>query len=320
MLHIAFIPLLAGLVSSNKLPCCHSKMVGEVNYTLVTYMDTSEWGCKENCVYAAEDGGNVCFKTGELPVTCQESSGGGWPQEPQVESNYTARGEMVDLDPNMKGYLVGSGQKVVIWSTDIFGITGENSKRRRTKEWADFLAEEGDYTVLVPDWFRGNNMPFMSFDPMWVTQVTNWTRIESDWKNVVLPYLETKMTGPLSIGLIGTCWGSYPVVLLSRFDNIKCGISMHPSHDKLIPTVGQNETEVLSQVVAPQLFMTEGGVADSVKAGGIADEILGDKITFEEFNDMEHGWTVGGDLSDPDVVRDVEKAKKLALEFFAKYL
>ena len=186
------------------------------------------------------------------------------------------------------------------------------------------LAEKGDYTVLIPDWFRGNNAPASPPNSPpnipWLVQVTNWTRIESDRNNTILPYLETKMTGPLSIGLIGTCWGSYPVVLLSRFDNIKCGISMHPSHDKLIPIVGQNETEVLSQVVAPQLFMTEGGVADSVKAGGIADEILGDKITFEEFNDMAHGWTVGGDLSDPDVVRDVEKAKKLALEFFAKYL
>ena len=48
MLYIVFIPLLVGLVSSNKLPCCQSKMVGEVNYTLVDYMDTSEWGCKEN--------------------------------------------------------------------------------------------------------------------------------------------------------------------------------------------------------------------------------------------------------------------------------
>ena len=101
---------------------------------------------------------------------------------------------------------------------------------------------------------------------------------------------------------------------------------MHPSHDKLIPLVGQNETEVLSQVVAPQLFMTEGktwvpgGVSDSLKAGGIAEEILGDKITFEEFNDMEHGWTVAGDLSDQNIARDVEKAKNLAMDFFKKYL
>ena len=234
---------------------------------------------------------------------------------------------MVDLDPNMKGYLVGSGEKVVVWSTDTYGITGENSDKRRTKEWADYIAEQGGYSVLIPDWFRGDNMPGGTFpDTEWTVRVTNWTRIEADWKSVVLPYLEKKRGPGLAIGLIGTCWGSYPVILLSRFSYIKCGISMHPSHDKLIPLVGQNETEVLSQVVAPQLFMTEGktwvpgGVSDSLKAGGIAEQILGDKITFEEFNDMEHGWTVGGDLGDQNVARDVEKAKKLAMDFFKKYL
>ena len=78
---------------------------------------------------------------------------------------------------------------------------------------------------------------------------------------------------------------------------------MHPSHGRLINLVGKSESDVLSQVLAPQFFMIEGGVTDNYKAGGLADEILGDKITFEEFNDMKHGWTVGGDLSDPDVVR-----------------
>merc|ERR1712128_169570 len=91
--------------------------------------DTSEWGCKDNCVYATQEGDRVCFKSGPLTVTCQdgeEGGGGGtWPQEPAVESNYTAKGEMVDLDTNMKGYLVGSGQKVVVWSTDTVGITDE---------------------------------------------------------------------------------------------------------------------------------------------------------------------------------------------------
>ena len=254
------------------------------------------------------------------------SGGGSWPQEPEVENTYIAKGEMVDLDPNMKGYLVGSGQKVVVWSTDTAGITGENSKKKTTKEWADFLAEEGGYTVLVPDWFRGNNAEGLYPDPAWTMQVTNWTRIQADWNNVVLPYLETKLTTPLTIGLIGTCWGSYPVVFLSRFENIKCGISMHPSHPGLIDTLGQSETEVLSQIVAPQLFMTEGisfipgGVPDSVKPGGLAEQILGDKLEIEMFDDMMHGWTVGGDLSDPDVARDVNRAKTLALEFFFKYL
>ena len=120
--------------------------------------------------------------------------------------------------------------------------------------------------------------------------------------------------------MIGTCWGSYPVVFLSRFSNVKCGISMHPSHDKLIALTGGDETEVLSQILAPQLFMLEGGVGDSLKAGGIADQILGDKITFEAFNDMTHGWTTGGDASDPKVDAAVKRAQTLALDFLAKYL
>ena len=100
-------------------------------------------------MYITQKGGRVCFKRGPLTVTCQdnEDGGGSWPQKPEVENNYSARGEMVDLDPNMKGYLVGSGQKLVIWSTDIYGITGENSKKRRTKEWADFLAIRSSYLI-----------------------------------------------------------------------------------------------------------------------------------------------------------------------------
>merc|ERR1712106_428425 len=269
MLYIIFTSLLAGLAMSQTPSCCQSKVVGTVSYYLVDYTDTSEWGCKDNCVYATQEGDRVCFKSGPLTVTCQddeEAGGGTWPQEPAVESNYTAKGEMVDLDTNMKGYLVGSGQKVVVWSTDTVGITDEKINTRTTKEWADFLAEKGGYTVLIPDWFRGNNAPPGKLDPTWLAQVTNWTSIQADWEKTILPYLETKLTKPLSIGLIGTCWGSYPVVFLSRFDNIKCGISMHPSHDKLINLVGQSESEVLSKIVAPQLFMTEGGVTDNLKA------------------------------------------------------
>jgi len=309
-------------------PCCQSKMVGEVNYTLVDTRDTSRWGCKDDCVYTTLEGGLICFKPGELLVSCQDDmeggawpEGGTWPQEPEVQNNYTAKGKMVDLDPGMKAYLVGSGQKVIIWSTDIYGITDENiANKRTTKEWADYLADEGGYTVLIPDWFRGNNMPATGMSMEWFGEITNWTRIENDWTNVVLPYLEEKISSPISIGLIGTCWGSFPVVMLSRFENIKCGISMHPSHDKLIGLAGQEESDVLSQIEAPQLFMTEGGVGESLLEGGLADQILGDKIQFEEFPEMAHGWTVGGNLSDPAVARDVERAKTLALDFFSKYL
>merc|ERR1711892_813 len=267
-----------------------------------------------------------------FPASGEEGGAPAWPTEPVVENNYEAKGQMIKLDDTMQAYQTGSGEKVIIWSTDTTGITDEKIDSKATKEWADFLAEEGGYTVLIPDWFRGNNQPEGGYgfgtdaQITWSKEVTNWTKIETDWKNVVLPYLETKLSAPLSIGLIGTCWGSYPVVFLSRFNNIKCGISMHPSHPGLIAQSGQDESEVLSQIVAPQLFMSEGisflptGLPPSLYAGGLADQILGDKITIEKFDDMMHGWTVGGDLSNPNVAKGVEKAKKLALEFFAKHL
>ena len=47
---------------------------------------------------------------------------------------------------------------------------------------------------------------------------------------------------------------------------------------------------------------------------------LDQKLVIEEFPDMAHGWTVGGDLSDPNIARDVERAKKLALDFLNRYL
>ena len=84
--------------------------------------------------------------------------------------------------------------------------------------------------------------------------------------------------------------------------------------------MGGNESEVLSQIVAPQMFMNEAGVSESLNPGGLSDQILGDNLVIEEFPDMAHGWTVGGDLSDPTIARDVERAKTLALEFLNKYL
>ena len=84
----------------------------------------------------------------------------------------------------------------------LFGLTNPLSNRRRSKE-QDYLAETGGFTVLIPDWFRGNNNPGPFPTPEWLTQVTQWSKIESDWNNVVLPFLEARQSGTLSIGLIG---------------------------------------------------------------------------------------------------------------------
>ena len=63
--------------------CCETKTVGPKDYKLVKEMDTSSYGCPKNCVYvevADPKGPMFCFKPGNLPVTCGNTTsppGGG---------------------------------------------------------------------------------------------------------------------------------------------------------------------------------------------------------------------------------------------------
>jgi len=243
-----------------------------------------------------------------------------WPAEPVLENKYDAKGNILMIDETMQAYQTGNGSKMVVWGHDIFGLTGPNSDKGRTKEWADYLAEHG-YNVLVPDWFRGNNMPggwFGPDTPAWLAAQTNWTNILVDWETVIYPFLSKQ--SPSSIGLIGTCWGTYPVVRLSSLGTVSAGVSMHPSHANLMKTAGEDQEQILGLIKSQQLFLLEGDAADSLKEEGLSGKVLGDKLTVVEFPDMEHGWTVRGDLENPVIARDVQKAKELVLEFLEKYL
>ena len=54
--------------------CCTAKTVGNITYMLVESDKedmTRVYGCKDGCVYEAEDvTGKFCFKDGERPVNC----------------------------------------------------------------------------------------------------------------------------------------------------------------------------------------------------------------------------------------------------------
>jgi len=66
--------LVFGLLEGMPQPeCCETKTVGPKDYKLVKEMDTSSYGCPKNCVYvevADPKGPMFCFKPGNLPVTC----------------------------------------------------------------------------------------------------------------------------------------------------------------------------------------------------------------------------------------------------------
>ena len=52
----------------------------------------------------------------------------------------------------------------------------------------------------------------------------------------------------------------------------------------------------------------------------IGKKVLGDALEIVTFPDQKHGWTTRGDMSDPKVERDVQKALNLTLAFFTKYM
>ena len=55
-------------------PCCKKKMVGEVNYTLVTTADTTNFKCDSDCLYEKDglNGSKFCFKAGAQSANCVE--------------------------------------------------------------------------------------------------------------------------------------------------------------------------------------------------------------------------------------------------------
>lgn len=229
---------------------------------------------------------------------------------------YTPKGTITscgDLDI----YHVGEAKdgKCIIWNYDIFGLLGG-----RTRMFCDIAAAEG-YLVVLPDFYRERKFhdPATPGTMEFLKDRTQWSSLRVDFEEKVLKFAKEK--GATSFGAIGTCWGSYMVVRQSAYPELKAGVSMHPSHTPIANNIlGEVEKELLEAIKCPQLFMPAGNDPINVKAGGVGEEVLGDKLTIVEFPDMVHGWTTRGDMKNEKVNADVKKAFQLALDFFKKHV
>lgn len=242
---------------------------------------------------------------------CPEGSWGGL-----TSGDHQAKGTVDEVD-GLKIYRVGNSSKCIIWNYDIFGFDGG-----RTRQLCDLIAENG-YMVIMPDFYRGvfkdPSDPAPPTTPDFLKDHTKWDSLKEDTEKRVLPYAEKH--GAETYGAIGTCWGSYMVLRLASYPNMKAGVSMHPSHTPISQLLGESEEDLLKgSLGTPQLFMPAGNDAPEVKPGGLGSQTLGDKLTIIEFPDMVHGWTTRGDMNRPEVKRDVEKALKEAIAFFKKYV
>jgi len=318
--------------------CCKEKIVGGERYVNIGYDPTGKtmkFKCLSPCIFEkeGEEGSKYCFAAGDLRVECQDDSDGSFPHESFTgnssslpaynNSAYEQQGKVVDLESGLQIYTVGEadGRPCVIWNYDIRGFNGG-----RTRERCDQLAAEG-FMVILPDYFRGN-VPeecgpgdfacWGALVPI-MNSLSNWTSLQSDW-NEVRAWAEEK--GATDFAAVGTCWGSYMTVRMSSLPEIAAGVSVHPSHSVMIPQLGEDETEILEQVEAPQLLLPTMSDSDNVKPGGLTETVLiekGVEVSIVPFTTMRHGFLTRGNMEDPEVAAEVSRAMNVTVDFLEKH-
>ena len=78
---------------------------------------------------------------------------------PPIKSDYTPSGIMWKLDDLEIYETKNKTPKIIISAYDIFGF------HVNTKQFADILAAEGDFRVIMPDFLRGSPLDPNNFPP-----------------------------------------------------------------------------------------------------------------------------------------------------------
>ena len=130
---------------------------------------------------------------------------------PPKKSNYTEKGKRSKLG-DLPIYEVGTGKKAIIFIYDIFGW---NEINKNVFTFADDLAGRGAFTVIMPDFYRGEAWPVTQFPPQsdlqqkafntWLKGIASDIVVRKDIYERVLPHLYKSKHE--KIGVIGFCWG-----------------------------------------------------------------------------------------------------------------
>ena len=137
---------------------------------------------------------------------------------------------------------------------------------------------------------------------------------------------------------MGTCFGSYVVMHTAEFggDLMAGGVSIHPSHVSMMENHGEDAAEVYSHITSPQYFMATGETSDSLRPGGLAEEILETvgggcieivarlpflQTYFDEYRfPCIHGYFNRGDLTVPGVEKCVNASMDHLITFMEAYV
>jgi dienelactone hydrolase len=135
-----------------------------------------------------------------------------------------------------------------------------------------------------------------------------------------------KEGGINKIASVGFCWGGVMVAhtLDEYASDVVCGVVPHPSFGLEDMVYGGKSLSLIQAVKRPMLLCPAGNDPDNVKEGG--ELILAlkannpDSETSMDFQDQQHGFSLRGDVKDPNIKAKVELFLEKAYAFISKYL
>lgn len=262
--------------------------------------------------------------------------------EPYLASNYAAKGEKKSIT-GVEFYSAGTpaeGKKAILIIPDIWGWDSG-----RTRAFADMLAEKGYYVavpkLLMPPFEGGTDGDGLppNFDlgtrggemAGWIKPI-NWPDDTQAKMTALIGFLkEQKIT---TFSMLGFCYGAYPIAKTIADKSmwkdigmeIVCAVSPHPSIQIGWGIFGDDKS-FLPHVDRPFLLMPAGGDPDDYRPGGEifeelkkADKSGKTRTMATEFADMNHGWSVRGDITDAAVKAQVDKFIEHMTAWFTEHM
>ena len=119
-------------------------------------------------------------------------------------------------------------------------------------------------------------------------------------------------------------------------DLMRGGVSLHPSHPPMMAEAGEDAATIYSNIRSPQYFMATSDTSDTLRPGGLADQLIETvrrrpayttytrqntilcnlQTYFDEYHlPCIHGFFNRGDLSNPKVAACVDTAMDHLLTF-----
>ncbi|KAL9072325.1 MAG: hypothetical protein Q9161_003644 [Pseudevernia consocians] len=234
-------------------------------------------------------------------------------------SGYKWDGELTGKETKLgkiDTYVTGSNKEVAIMIVhDIYGWTFPNARLL-----ADHYAKEADATVYLPDFFGGE---VVTPDVLESGKLNLGEFLGRNSKDIRFPEIETcakalkQEHGFKKLGAMGFCFGGWAVFQLGAKGKnlVDCISTAHPS---LTTKEEIDAVAVPVQIIAPehdpQLTPELKAYVNSVIPG------LNLEYDYQYFPGLMHGFAIRCDQNDVKQKKGFERAKNVAVGWFAQFL